>query len=73
MDVHDQKHAREIAREEIASLCGLVLRRVQDEHPSRSIERNAAEDVVHGELARIFGELLRDFGGSDDEPGEDGT
>jgi len=56
---------REIARQEIASLCGLVLRRAQDseQHLTRSFERNAANDVVHERLAEIFGEALRDFGG----------
>lgn len=45
-DIADvERLSRLIAREEIASLCGLVLRRLQDEHPSRMMERNAMEDV----------------------------
>ena len=55
--------AREIAREEIASLCGLVLRRVQEARIEHSDE-HALE-----ELAGIFGEALRDFGGTKAEPG----
>jgi hypothetical protein len=55
--------ARRVAREEIASLAGLVLRRLQDDRPTRSFERNAAEDVLDDHLSRIFGEVLADFGG----------
>jgi hypothetical protein len=59
-----QQVAREIAREEIASLCGLVLRRLQeiddDEH-FRSFKQP---------MAVIFGEALNDFGKTVDEPGE---
>jgi hypothetical protein len=62
--------AREIAREEIASLSGLVLRRAQENHPTRSFERNAADEVVTERLAEIFGEALRDFGGTTVEPGD---
>lgn len=62
---------RQIVREEIASMAGLVLRRTQmdEAHLTRSIERNAADDVVRRHLAEIFGEVLRDFSGTDSEPG----
>jgi len=62
---------RPIARQEVASLCGLVLRRLQDEHPTRSAEHNVAVDAVHAELSRIFGELLAEFGGGGAGPGDD--
>lgn len=65
--------ARAIAREEIASLAGLVLRRAQEEHSTRSFERNAADDVVRERLASIFGEALADFWGhtgDGEAPGE---
>lgn len=55
--------AREIARSEIASLCGLVMRRVQDLD-------SLGDEVLATHLAGIFGEALRDFGGTPDEPGE---
>jgi len=58
---------RAIARAEIASLCGLVLRRVQD--------INMHPGPLRDELAEVFGEALRDFGATEDEPGpraEDG-
>lgn len=59
---------REIAREEIASLAGLVLRRTQDETLTRSLDRNVADVVVRNILAGIFGEALADFT-TDSEPG----
>ena len=56
--------AREIARKEIASLCGLVMRRLQDLHssPGGAFRGN--------EIASVFAEALRDFGGTPDEPGD---
>ena len=65
--------AREIAREEIASLAGLVLRRLQEEHPTRSFERNMADDAVRDRMSAIFAEALADFSGHAGEgaaPGE---
>ena len=61
-----------IAREEVASLCGLVLRRLQA-YPSGNFAssgltieaRAAAADLLNG----IFGELLRDFSSDTGEPG----
>lgn len=66
-----ERLARKIAREEIASLAGLVLSRTgeDDAHLSRSFERNAADDLVRQHLAEIFGEVLKDFGDSETEPG----
>lgn len=52
--------ARLVAREEIARQSGLVLRRLSDLDPGV---------VDRSELASIFGEALRDFGGTTDEPG----
>jgi hypothetical protein len=59
----DEAGVREIARQEIASLCGLVLSRTSEEHFTRSIDRNTAEDVVADRLSAIFGEALADFSG----------
>ena len=59
--------ARKVAREEIASLAGLTLRRLQDMGPTRSMERNMQVEI----LAELWGEVLRDFGGTPDEPGPD--
>lgn len=55
-----ERAARQIAREEIASLCGLVLGRLGELDPGV---------VDRRDLAVIVGEALRDFGGSIDEPG----
>lgn len=59
----DIERIHQIARSEIASLCGLVLRRLQDEHPTRSFERNQTDDIVRDRLNVIFGEALADFSG----------
>ncbi len=59
--------ARHIAREEIASLSGMILRRLQDMGPTRSNERNMAVKI----LAELFGEALADFSASD-APGPPG-
>lgn len=56
---------RSIAREEIASLSGMMLRRLQDMGPTRSPERNMAVEL----LSELFGEALRDFGATSTEPG----
>ncbi len=63
---------RQVAREEIASLAALVLRRTSEEHFTRSPERNTAEDVVADRLAAIFGEVLSDFSGhtGGEQPGK---
>lgn len=52
--------ARDIAREEVASLCGLVLGRLNaDPH-----------EPLAQKLASAFGEALRDFGGTKEAPGD---
>lgn len=62
---------RGVAREEIASLCGLILRRLQDHAgPTRSIERNMATEEVQETLNAVFGEALRDFSDTAAEPGD---
>ena len=61
-----QIHAREIAREEIASMAGLVLRRLQD----LSFAGRVNPSIAISELSAIFGELLRDYGATENEPGE---
>ena len=63
--------ARQIAREEIASLSGLVLRRLQDHvQLTRSLERNMAMEEIQETFNAIFGEVLRDFSATEEEPGE---
>lgn len=57
LDMGDEM--RRIAREEIASLSGLVLSRTQ----------NRGGMAMRTELAAIFGEALRDFSQTEDEPG----
>lgn len=56
-----EDEVRRIVREEIASLCGLVLRRTQDETLTRSNERNMADEATRGFIAHVFGEALEDF------------
>lgn len=58
--------ARQVAREEVASLMGLWLRRLQEMGPTRSPERNMAVEL----LSSLVGESLKDFGDSQAEPGE---
>lgn len=53
--------AREEAEKAVASLSGLVLRRLQQEHLTRSGERNMMEDVLDERLSEIFGEALQQF------------
>jgi len=60
---------RRIAREEIASLAGLVVRRTQESSAVfRSGERVSVSYVVANRLASIFGEALNDFS-TETEPG----
>lgn len=60
-----EDRAREIAREEIASFAGMMLRRLQDMGPTRSMERNMQVEILN----ELFGEVLRDFGATKNEPG----
>lgn len=50
-----ERRAREIAREEVASLCGLVLRRMQDD----------PREPLAQKLVGAFAEALNDFGKDD--------
>ena len=71
IDLEDQM--RKIARQEIASMAGLVLSRSDEATLTRSIERNMADEAVREVLARVFGEVLSDFSGhtgSGDDPGD---
>jgi hypothetical protein len=65
------KTAREIAREELASFCGLMLRRVQEkmDAPDRHDGLSAWSTVTLEDLAQMFGEALRDFSATEAEPG----
>lgn len=71
-DMHEI--ARGVAREEVASFAGLILRRLQDVTPE-GLPNDPDPDlmVTVGELRSIFGEVLADFSGhtgSGEEPGE---
>jgi uncharacterized protein YdeI (BOF family) len=59
--------ARTIAREEMASLAGLILRRLQLESEDFIDSTGAVVDIRL--LERIFGEVLRDFASTPYEPG----
>ena len=61
MDPHFEEQIREIARDEVASLCGLVLRRAQEVQLTRSPDRNMAAEVFQQEMSEIFGEALQQF------------
>lgn len=61
--------AREVAREEVASLSAMMLRRLQDMGPTRSNERNMAVEI----LSELFGEALADFSGRTDTGASPGT
>ena len=68
LDAKIERIAREVAREEIASLAGLVVRRTQDLTLTRSPEHNIADEATRDALASIFAEALNDFT-TDSEPG----
>ena len=61
-----ENEVRAIAAEEadraIASLAGLVLKRLQLDRLSRDPARNTAEDVLDERLSEIFGEVLAQRG-----------
>jgi hypothetical protein len=56
------ERTRKIVREEIASLAGKMLRRTQDRSYTRSPDRNAALDIANEEMARMWGEVLAEYG-----------
>lgn len=58
-------HIRAIAREEVASLSGFMLRRLQDRGLTRSPEHNFAVQILN----ELWGEALRDFSATPREPG----
>jgi len=60
---HIERIARAAARDEIASMAGLVLRRAQEQQLTRNPITNEMEDTVNDKLATIFGEVLSDFSG----------
>jgi hypothetical protein len=72
-----EARARELAREEIASLAGLVLRRLQNTTSALDASGQEGKMVVErgtvDVLSSIFGEILHDFGGTDSEPGTEPT
>lgn len=74
LEVVSGADVRAIAREEIASLCGLVLRRSQDveEIARRTGTEGDAELLPGAIVASIFGEAMRDFGATTSEPGPKG-
>jgi hypothetical protein len=54
---------RTVARQEIASLAGLALRRLQDEQFTRSFEHNTATDAAKEVMGHLWGEVLSEYGG----------
>lgn len=65
----DEAEVRRIVREEVASLAGLGLRRSQERNYTRSPDRNAAIDIYADEQAEFWGEVLKDFGDTEADPG----
>ncbi len=76
--VLDMPVIERIAREQVASLCGLVLRRLQDAEAKAHValyggpgeEMRAQRIILVDDLERIFGEALRDFSSDTGEPGK---
>lgn len=66
LSTEQRSEVREIARAEVASLCGLVLRRLQDVAPGEQAYPHQAVDAVES----AFGEALRDFSATEAEPGK---
>lgn len=65
-----EQFARAIAREEIASLCGLLLGRIaQAERDSDGALRDDPHEYVVGAIAGGVAEALHDFGATQAEPG----
>lgn len=64
-----EEFVRRVARDEIASLAGLVLRRTQEANLTRSPVANASDAAMRELLAEIFGEVLSDFSRTSAEPG----
>ena len=63
--------ARAVAREEIASLCGLVLQTANEQtSTSGRVRAEARAEVLSSAIMSAFGEALRDFGSTTTEPGE---
>lgn len=66
------KIMRDIAREEVASAFGLLMRRAQDTASIASTLRgpDATSVVTVGELERMFGEALQNFSSDSGAPGD---
>lgn len=58
--------ARAVARAEVASLCGLMLRRLQGVGETAGA---GGRLLTIPELSSMFGEALRDFSAATSEPG----
>ncbi len=59
-----EEEVRAIIYEEIASLAGLALRRLQDENYTRSIEGNIAAMKAREVMGHFWGEVLAEYGGA---------
>lgn len=71
LPVHPQmveRVIRRIARQEIASLAGLALRRTQDATLTRNPVHNEAEAAAQGVAAHFWGEVLAEYGGEETLP-----
>jgi hypothetical protein len=58
-------HVRAIVHQEIASLAGKALRRLQDENFTRSFEHNIATDAAKDVMGHFWGEVLAEYGNSE--------
>jgi hypothetical protein len=67
LDEEQEAAVRAIAREEVASLCGLVLRRLGQ--PAYENESPAGDVDTRRLLREVFGEALNDFGKTQTGPG----
>ena len=57
-----EAEVRAIVHQEIASLAGLALRRLQDENFTRSIEGNIAAMKAKDVIGHFWGEVLSEYG-----------
>ena len=62
VDAELEAQVRAIVRDEIASLAGKALRRLQDESFSRSFTRNEATDAAKQVIGHFWAEVLAEYG-----------
>lgn len=62
MDAELESQVRAIVRDEIASLAGKAMRRLQDENFTRSPIHNEATEAAKQVLGHFWGEVLAEYG-----------